>query len=146
VQFGGWFHQHFEKILFVKIDASILGRDTVLFGLYFSTFRKIAIPSSFGSIILVFPLIKYTQLSCAAVLLGLLDHENENITILRNVGSCSPNETASHSRKPESSARCSSTLPHPGRITCCPSPDRRPSATKAIHIIYGNNINIISRS
>ena len=59
---------------------------------------------SFWSIILVFPLIQYTRLSCAAVLLRLLDHENENITILWNVDNCSPNERVSHSIKLESSA------------------------------------------
>jgi len=26
-------------------------------------------------------------------------------------------------------------FPHPGRIACCPAPDRRPPATKALHTI-----------
>jgi len=40
----------------------------------------------------------------------------------------------------------SSSFPHPGRIACCPAPDRRPPATKALHIICGNNTSIISSS
>ena len=35
-------------------------------------------------------------------------------------------------------------FPYPGRIACCPAPDRRPSATKALHTICGNNISVAS--
>ena len=28
---------------------------------------------------------------------------------------------------------------HPGRLSCCPVPDRRPPSTKALHTICGNN-------
>jgi len=41
---------------------------------------------------------------------------------------------------------CSSSFPHPGRIACCPAPDRRPPATKALHTIWGNNTSIVSSS
>jgi len=41
---------------------------------------------------------------------------------------------------------CSSSFPHPGRIACCPAPDRRPPATKALHTICGNNTSIDSSS
>ena len=41
---------------------------------------------------------------------------------------------------------CSSSFPHPGRIACCPAPDRRPPATKALHTICGNNTSIVSSS
>jgi len=37
---------------------------------------------------------------------------------------------------------CASRLPHP----CCPAPDRRPPATKALHTICGNNTSIVSSS
>ena len=37
---------------------------------------------------------------------------------------------------------CSNSFPHPGRIACCPVPDRRPPATKALHTIWGNNTSI----
>jgi len=37
-------------------------------------------------------------------------------------------------------------FPHPGRIACCPTPDRRPPATKALHTICGNNTSIVSSS
>ena len=40
----------------------------------------------------------------------------------------------------------SSRFPHPGRIACCPAPDRRPPATKALHTICGNNTSIVSSS
>jgi len=39
-----------------------------------------------------------------------------------------------------------SSFPHPGHIACCPAPDRRPPATKALHTIHGNNTNIVSSS
>jgi len=45
-----------------------------------------------------------------------------------------------------SSSGCSSSFPHPGRIACCPAPDRRPPATKALHTICGNNTSIVSSS
>ena len=35
---------------------------------------------------------------------------------------------------------------HPGRIACCPAPDRRPPTTKALHTICGNNTNMVSSS
>jgi len=35
--------------------------------------------------------------------------------------------------------RCSSSFPHPWHIACCPAPDRRPPATKALHTVRGNN-------
>jgi len=41
---------------------------------------------------------------------------------------------------------CSSNFPHPGRIACCPAPDSRPPATKALHTICGNNTSIVSSS
>ena len=41
---------------------------------------------------------------------------------------------------------CSSNFPHPGRIACCPAPDRRPPATKELHTIYGNSTIIVSSS
>ena len=41
---------------------------------------------------------------------------------------------------------CSSRFSHPGRIACCPAPDRRPPATKALHTKYGNNTSIVSSS
>jgi len=41
---------------------------------------------------------------------------------------------------------CSSNFPHPGRMACCPAPDRRPPATKALHTICGNNTIIVSSS
>ena len=37
-------------------------------------------------------------------------------------------------------------FPHPGRIACCPAPDRRPPATKTLHTICGNDTNIVSSS
>jgi len=42
--------------------------------------------------------------------------------------------------------KCSSIFPHPGRIACCPAPDRRPPVTKALHTICGNNTSIVSSS
>jgi len=39
---------------------------------------------------------------------------------------------------------CSSSFPHPGRIACCPAPDRRPPTTKALHTICGNNTSVVS--
>jgi len=42
--------------------------------------------------------------------------------------------------------RCSSSFPHPRRIACCPAPDHRPPATKALHTICGNNTSIVSSS
>jgi len=41
---------------------------------------------------------------------------------------------------------CSSSFPHPGRIACCPEPDSRPPAAKALHTICGNNTSIVSNS
>jgi hypothetical protein len=38
---------------------------------------------------------------------------------------------------------CSSSFPHPGRIACCPAPDRRPPATKTLHTICGNNTSVV---
>ena len=35
---------------------------------------------------------------------------------------------------------------HPGCIPCCPAPDRRPPATKALHTVCGNNTSILSSS
>jgi len=35
-------------------------------------------------------------------------------------------------------------FPHPGRIACCPAPNRRPLATKVLHTICGNNTSIVS--
>ena len=35
---------------------------------------------------------------------------------------------------------------HPGRITCCSTPNSRPPATKALHTICGNNTSIVSSS
>jgi len=40
----------------------------------------------------------------------------------------------------------SSSLPHPGRIACCPAPDRRPPANKALHTVCGNNTSTVSSS
>jgi len=40
----------------------------------------------------------------------------------------------------------SQNFPHPGRIACCPAPDRRPPATKALHTICGSNTSIVSSS
>jgi len=40
----------------------------------------------------------------------------------------------------------SSSFPDPGRIACCPAPDRRPLTTKALHTIFGNNTSIVSSS
>jgi len=37
-------------------------------------------------------------------------------------------------------------FPHPGRIACCPAPNRRPPATKALHTTCGNNTSIVSSS
>jgi len=37
-------------------------------------------------------------------------------------------------------------FPHPGRIACCPAPDRRPPATKTLHTISGNTTSIVSSS
>ena len=40
---------------------------------------------------------------------------------------------------------CSHNFPHPGRIACCPAPNSRPPATKALlHTKCGNNTSIIS--
>ena len=41
---------------------------------------------------------------------------------------------------------CSSSFPHPGHIACCSAPNSRPSATKALHTICGNNTIIVSSS
>ena len=41
---------------------------------------------------------------------------------------------------------CYSSFPHPGRIACCPAPDRRPPSTKGLHTICGNNTSIVSTS
>jgi len=46
---------------------------------------------------------------------------------------------------------CSSSIPHPGRIACCPAPDNRQPETKALHTIVehticGNNTSIVSIS
>ena len=40
----------------------------------------------------------------------------------------------------------SSKIPHSGRTACCPTPDLQPPATKALHIICGNNTHIVSSS
>jgi len=40
----------------------------------------------------------------------------------------------------------SHTLPHPGRIACCSTPNSRPPATKALHTICGNNTSIVLNS
>jgi len=37
-------------------------------------------------------------------------------------------------------------FPHPGRIACCPAPDRRPPATKALQTVCGYNKSIVSSS
>ena len=44
--------------------------------------------------------------------------------------------------------RCRTTcnIPHTGRIACCPVPDLRQPATKALHTIGGNNTHIVSSS
>ena len=42
--------------------------------------------------------------------------------------------------------RLSHNLPHPGRIACCSACNSRPPATKALHIICGNNTSIVSNS
>ena len=41
---------------------------------------------------------------------------------------------------------CSSSFPNPGRIACCPAPDCRPPATKALHTTFGNNTSIVASS
>jgi len=41
---------------------------------------------------------------------------------------------------------CSSSLPHPGRITCCSVPNSQPLATKALHTMCVNNTSIVSSS
>ena len=41
---------------------------------------------------------------------------------------------------------CSSSFPQPGHIACCPAPNSRPPATKALHTICGNNASIVSSS
>jgi hypothetical protein len=41
---------------------------------------------------------------------------------------------------------CSSSFPHPGRIACCPAPNRRQPVTKVLHTICGNNTSIVSSS
>jgi len=38
---------------------------------------------------------------------------------------------------------CSSSFPHPGRITCWPAHNSRPPATKKLHTICGNNTSIV---
>jgi len=37
-------------------------------------------------------------------------------------------------------------FPHPGRVACCPAPDRRPPTIKALHTICGNNTIVVSSS
>ena len=39
-----------------------------------------------------------------------------------------------------------SSFPHPGRIACCPAPDRLPPATKTLHTTCSNNTSIVSSS
>ena len=41
---------------------------------------------------------------------------------------------------------CSSSFCHPGRIACCPAPDRRPPSTKTLHTIWGISTSIVSSS
>ena len=38
---------------------------------------------------------------------------------------------------------CSSSFPYPGRIACCPAPNRRPPATNALDTICGNNTSVL---
>ena len=48
-----------------------------------------------------------------------------------------------HDAHPQSATlSCSSSFLHPGRIACCPAPNSRPPATKALHTICGNNTSI----
>ena len=42
--------------------------------------------------------------------------------------------------------RQSNNFHHPGRIACCPAPDRQPPATKTLHTIWGNNTSTVSSS
>ena len=37
----------------------------------------------------------------------------------------------------------SQNFPHPERIACCSAPNSRPPATKALHIIFGNNTIVV---
>ena len=41
---------------------------------------------------------------------------------------------------------CSSNIPHPERIACCPAPDLQQPATKASHTIGSKNTHIVSSS
>ena len=41
---------------------------------------------------------------------------------------------------------CSSNFPHTGHIACCPAPNSRPPATKALHTICVNNTSIVLSS
>jgi hypothetical protein len=50
-------------------------------------------------------IIQHTLSFHTAILLGSLDREDEGTTIIRNVGKYSPNDTSSHPRSLESSAR-----------------------------------------
>ena len=42
--------------------------------------------------------------------------------------------------------KLSHNLPHSGRIACCPAPNSRPPATKALHVICSNKTSIVSSS
>ena len=54
--------------------------------------------------------------------------------------------TCPSSGTPNYEESCSSSLPHPGHIACCPAPDRRPPATKALHTTCSTNTSIVSSS
>ena len=41
---------------------------------------------------------------------------------------------------------CTHNFPHPGRTACCPAPNRRPPATKALHTICVHNKSVVSSS
>ena len=41
---------------------------------------------------------------------------------------------------------CWWSVPHPGRIACCSTPNSRPPATKALHTTCGNNTSVVSSS
>jgi len=61
---------------------------------------------------------------------------------VRDEGNCATGDTFWEMRR----YVISNNSPHPGRIPCCPAPDSRPPATKALHTIHGNDTSLVSSS
>jgi len=82
-----------------------------------------------------------TPIICSTCFGHLYAHHQELETILVLLPHMVGNVLVAGGRRDE--GECSSSLSHPGHIACCPTPDRRPPATKALPTICSNNTSTV---